>query len=124
MENLEEVVEIASDSFDNLFHARVGDQMEECLNAVESMVIDDMWEFLSTEFIAKEVKVTLFQLGLTKAPGSDSMNAIFYQKFWHVVGDYVVLAVLDFLNNGNMLPDINHTNIMLIPKVKKFEGNV
>ena len=42
MENLEEVVEIASDSFDNLFHARVGDQMEECLNAVESMVIDDM----------------------------------------------------------------------------------
>ena len=37
MENLEEVVEIASDSFDNLFHARVGDQMEECLNAVESM---------------------------------------------------------------------------------------
>ena len=118
------MVEIASDSFDNLFHAGVGDQMEECLNAVESMVIDDMWEFLSTEFIAEEVKVTLFQLGLTKAPGSDSMNAIFYQKFWHVVGDSVVLVVLDFLNNGNMLPDINHTNIVLIPKVKKFEGNV
>ena len=41
-----------------------------------------------------------------------------------MVGDSVVLAVLDFLNNGNMLPDINHTNIVLIPKVKKFEGNV
>ena len=124
MENLEEVVEIASDSFDNLFHAGVADQMEKCLNAVESMVTDDMREFLSTEFIAVEVKVTLFQLGLTKAPGSDSMNAIFYQKFWHVVGDYVVLAVLDFLNNGNILPNINHTNIVLIPKVKKIEGNV
>ena len=98
--------------------------MEEGLNAVESMVTDDMREFLSTEFIAEEVKVTIFQLGLTKAPGSDSMNAIFYQTFWHVVGDSVVLVVLDFLNNGNMLPDINHTNFVLIPKVKKFEGNV
>ena len=118
------MVEIASDSFDNLFHAGGGDQMEEGLNAVESMVTDDMREFLSTEFIAEEVKVTIFQLGLTKAPGSDSMNAIFYQTFWHVVGDSVVLVVLDFLNNGNMLPDINHTNFVLIPKVKKFEGNV
>ena len=124
MEEFEEVVGVASAYFDNLFHAGVGDQMEECLNAVESMVTDDMREFMSTEFIAEEVKVTIFQLGLTKAPGSDSMNAIFYQKFWHVVGDSVVLVVLDFLNNGNMLPDINHTNIVLIPKVKKFEGNV
>ena len=37
------------------------------------------------------------------------------------MGDSVVLAVLDFLNNGNMLPDINHTNIVLIPKVKNLE---
>ena len=28
------------------------------------------------------------------------------------------MAVLDFLNNGHMLPEINHTNIVLIPKVK------
>ena len=34
------------------------------------------------------------------------------------MGDDIVSAVLDFLNNGNMLPEINHTNIVLIPKVK------
>ena len=48
------MVEIASDSFDNLFHAGVADQMEKCLNAMESMVTDDMREILSTEFIAVE----------------------------------------------------------------------
>ena len=49
------------------------------------------------------------------------MNAIFYQNFWHIVGDDVVFALLDFLNNGNMLLEINHTNIVLIPKVKVLE---
>ena len=57
-------------------------------------------------------------MGPTKSPGPDGMNALFYQKFWHVVGESIVIAVLDFLNNGNMLPNINHTNIVLIPKVK------
>ena len=44
-----------------------------------------------------------------------------FRSFWHIVGDSVVLAVLDFLNNGNMLLDINHTNIVLTPKVKNPE---
>ena len=118
---MEEVVGVASAYFDNLFQAGAEDQMEECLNAVQSKVTDDMQEFLSSEFTAKEVKVALFQMGPTKAPGPDGMNAFFYQKFWHVVGNNVVLVVLDFLNNGNMIPDINHTNIVLIPKVKNPE---
>jgi len=78
---LEEVVEVASDYFDNLFHGGVGDQMEECLDAVESMVTDDMREFLSTKFTTEEVKVALFQMGPTKAPRPDGINAIFYQNF-------------------------------------------
>ena len=120
MENLEEVVEVASAYFDNLFHAGVGDQMEECLHAVQSKITDDMREVLSIEFTVEEVKVALFQMRPTKAPGLDGMNALFYQKFWRVVGDIVVLAMLDFLNNRNMLPEINHTNIVLIPKIKNL----
>ena len=115
------MVEVALAYFDNLFHVGVGDQMEECLNAVQSKVTDDMREVLSSVFTTEEVKVALFQMGPTKAPRLNGMNAIFYQNFWHVVGDNVVLVVWDFLNNGNMLSEINHTNIVLIPKVKNPE---
>ena len=34
MEELEEVMDVASDYFENLFHAGACDQMEECLAAV------------------------------------------------------------------------------------------
>ena len=115
------MVEVASNYFHTLFHARAGDQMEECLNAIHTGVTEDMKMVLSSEFTADEVRVAIFQMGPTKALGPDGMNALFYQKFWHIVGDDVVCAVMDFLNNGNMLPKINHTNIFLLPKVKDPE---
>ena len=33
-------------------------------------------------------------------------------------------AVLDYLHSANMVPDINYTHIVLIPKVKKSEKMV
>ena len=120
MKELEDVVKVAFDYFDNLFSVGSCDRMEECLSAVIRKVFTDMQEFLSSEFTTEEIKA-VFQMGPTKAPGLDGMNALFYKNFGHVVGDNVVFAVLDFLNNGIMIPDINHTNIVLIPKVKNWE---
>ena len=112
---------VASDYFMNIFNAGTCDRMEECLNTVNQKITDDMLEVLSRSFSSDEVKVVLFQMGPTKAPGPDGMNALFYQKFWHIVGKEVTDAMLDFLHYGNMEPDINYTHIVLIPKVKKLE---
>ena len=95
--------------------------MEECLSAVQHKMTLEMQEVLSKEYSVEEVKVALFQMGPTKAPGPNGMNAFFYQKFWHVVSDDVIATVLNFLNFGNMNPNINYTHIVLIPKVKSLE---
>jgi len=60
-------------------------------------------------------------MGPTKALGPDVMNALFYQKFWHIVGNEVTNVVLDFFHTGHMVSDINYTYIVLIPKVRKPE---
>ena len=112
---------MATRYFENIFKAGDCDRLEECLVAVHPKVSPDMRDLLSSEYSPKEIKAALFQMGPTKAPGPDGMNALFYQKFWHIVGDDVINAVLDFLNNGIMVPNLNYTHIVLIPKIKSLE---
>ena len=121
VEAQEDIARVAISYFGNLFSAGVCDRIEECLQAIPCKVTEEMRQSLSREVSADEIREALFQMGPTKAPGPDGMNALFYQKFWHIVGDNVVHVVLDFLQSGVMVSEINHTNIVLIPKVKSPE---
>ena len=121
VKEIEDVAKVAVNYFKDIFSSGRCERMEECLNAVSYKMSPDMINVLSSEFSVDEVKMALFQIGPTKAPRPDGMNALFYQKFWHIVGTDVTHAVLDFLNNGNMLTDINYTHIVLIPKIKSLE---
>ena len=49
------------------------------------------------------------------------MNPFFYQKFWDVIGDEVVAAVLAILEGHAIPPKLNHTLTALIPKKPKPE---
>ena len=77
-----------------------------------------MQQTLSSEYILYEIEAAFFQMGPTKAPGPDGMNVLFYQKFWHTVGDNGLFAILEFLNTSCMPPALNHSYIVLIPKSK------
>ena len=118
VEEVEDITQVAINYFENLFNVSTCTQVDDCLNTVEHKLIPNMQQILSSDFTTDEIKTAVFQMGPTKAPGPDGMNALFYQKFWHIVGDNVVTVVLDHLNSGVMGLDINHTNIVLIPKIK------
>ena len=53
-----------------------------------------------------------------KALGPDGMHAIFYQCFWHIVGDDVTSFVSNILHGSSSPSCVNNNNIALIPKVK------
>ena len=102
MEEVEEITGVATTYFKSIYSSGGSNQMEECLDIVHCKVTINMIEFLSSDYSAEEIKATVFQMGPTKALGLDGMNALFYQKFWHIVGDDVIAPVLNFLNSGTM----------------------
>jgi len=107
--------------FLDLFRTR-GDQVsQQILNAVEAKVTEPMNDSLLKDFTADEVRRALVNIGDLKAPGPDGMLAIFYKKFWDIIGDQIVMEVLGVLNGGPVPSEWNETTIVLIPKVNRPE---
>ena len=96
MEDIEDVAKVATNYFENIFHSGTCDRMEECLNTIPHRITLDMQEVLSRPYSMEDVKAMLFQMGPTKALKPDGMNALFYQKFWHIVGNDISIVVLNF----------------------------
>ena len=69
------------------------------------------------QFIRDEIEAALKQMQPTKSLGPDGMPAIFYQKYWDIVGNDVVCMVLNVLNSNISMTNINKTFITLIPKM-------
>ncbi|GJZ93908.1 retrovirus-related pol polyprotein from transposon TNT 1-94 [Tanacetum coccineum] len=63
-----------------------------------------------------EIKHAMFDIGDDKASGPDGYTSAFFKKGWDVVGQEVCTAVHDFFANGQLLKEVNHTFIALIPK--------
>ena len=85
------------------------------------MVTKDMNISLTREFTRQEVDLALKDMALLKAPGPDGMPPLFFQSFWHLIGDDVSKAVLDCLNSCHIPQEFNFTYVTLIPKVKNPE---
>ena len=106
-----------ANQYSQLFQCCAATQMDRVLNCVLRRVTPEMNETLLAPFTGEEVWRALESIGDLKAPGADGFPAIFYKRFWYLIGDRVKEEVLAVLNGGDMPRGWNDTIIVLIPKV-------
>ena len=104
--------------FINIFTSSNTTDMEKVYEGIEQRLLDENRFQLDKEFSAAEIKQAITQMNPNKAPGPDGMTAWFYQKFWPVMGQDIIKVLMHFLNGNSTIPSINHTNIVLIPKIQ------
>lgn len=62
------------------------------------------------------VEKVVSQMFPTKALGLDGFPALFYQRYWNIVGPNTINNCLDIMNKGGDISSWNNTNIVLILK--------
>ncbi|KAA3486767.1 reverse transcriptase [Gossypium australe] len=72
---------------------------------------------LVEEFRVEEVTTVVKNIKPLKASSMDGYPALFYKKYWHIMGDEISRHCLDILDRKKEFGDINNTTIVLIPKV-------
>ena len=76
---------------------------------------------LLAPYTAEEVRKALFDIGDLKAPGPDGLHAIFYKRFWAMLGDDLTEEVLQAVNTCTIPDGWNDTTIVMIQKVNSPE---
>ncbi|XP_028081678.1 uncharacterized protein LOC114283052 [Camellia sinensis] len=94
-----------------------GEDMDSALDVVHNVISSTMNASLIQAVSDEEIKLAAFQLGSLKAPGPDGYPGYFYHWHWDIVGPSLCAAVKSFFRGGFLLKEMNHTNLVLIPKV-------
>ena len=111
-----EVGRVIHDYFSDMFSSSMPSDFEAALAGIEARVDGTANEVLMAEPTGDEVRTALFQMHPNKAPGIDGMHALFYQKFWHIVGEDIIAFVKSWWNGERSIETLNKTCIVLIPK--------
>ena len=119
-EDEDKMQEIVEQYYHDLFTSTdpTSAQIQEVLKHIEQVISPTVNEALLRPYTKAEIFEALQQMHPNKAPGPDGMHAIFFQKFWHIVGDDVAGLVINILHGGEMPEECNKTNIVMIPKIK------
>jgi hypothetical protein len=76
----------------------------------------DSHAYLLAPVTADDIKQVLFSMDDNKAPGPDGYTSAFFKKAWSIVGTDFCSAVKDFFASGELLKQLNHSTIALVPK--------
>ena len=113
----DELRALAKSFYENLYQSEGVQNMEAVLEHVPRKVTAVMNTKLCAPYTTEEVKVALFQMFSTKAPGPDGFPALFYQNHWDFLGEDICRAVRCFLDGSSIPEGFCDSVIVLIPKV-------
>jgi hypothetical protein len=116
-EDIGEMNVVVRDYFTNLFTSEVYEVDHKVLEDVNCRVTSDMNQILLAPFSREEAKKALFSIGDLKAASPDGLHAIFFKRFWNMLGDELIDEVLHAVNNATIPEGWNDTTIVMIPKV-------
>ena len=105
----------------SLFGPNIG-QIKLITDAIMCNVSKEANEQILKPFIGEEIKKALAGMHPTKAPSVDEILALFYQKYWSVVGAEVTDVFMCVFNDGEPVDLINKMVILLILKIKSLSG--
>ncbi|GFY91064.1 hypothetical protein Acr_07g0012600 [Actinidia rufa] len=69
----------------------------------------------------EEIKAALFSIGEDKAPGPGGFSSCFYKSSWDIIARDFTAAIKEIFSSGELLKQINHAVLALIPKSKNAD---
>ena len=105
------IADVTIQYFKNIYTLSQVASFDDVTEAIPSRVTNEMNMDLIKEFSKDKILTALKQMHPIKAPGPDGMLAIFFHKYWDIVGNNVT-------NMAMPIAKLNKTNISLIPKKK------
>ena len=115
----EEIVEVIGEYFQKLFSSIPGDREDTVNLTLHPIISDEENMQLISVPTPIEIKEAAFSINADKAPGPDGFSAGFFQTHWGTLGPDIVREVQGFFSGNPLPPNVNDTNIRLIPKINK-----
>ncbi|GKE44629.1 reverse transcriptase [Tanacetum coccineum] len=106
---------LVRDHFQSIYMTNGARDFEDVISVLNPVVTESMNIHLQSAVTDSEIHKATIQGGL-KAPSEDGFPGMFYQKYWNLLGVLVCQAVRYFFETRNMLPELNKTLVVLIPK--------
>lgn len=89
-EEEEEIIKCFANNFEQLCSSNNEGDVAPVVDLVEPLINAELGAMLAAPFRRDEIIFALSQMHPNKAPGPDGMNALFYQSFWHKIGEDVI----------------------------------
>ncbi|CAA7027944.1 unnamed protein product [Microthlaspi erraticum] len=118
-ENEDNIEQTATGYFHHLFTSSNPRSFDDALKYVTEKVSLEMNSSLTKPPSNDEIRKAIADMNPDKAPGPDGMTSLFYQKFWEVTAQDIIAMVHEFFTSSSLYPQLNQTNICLIPKTER-----